>query len=206
MNAKRYFFWDEPKQSVQGPGKLQVLAVLYKQGEIKADTPVCAEGSEDWFPLRKLPEFDMLGELAPEGARIVMPGEKTDQQIENNEERKEFFKKAVVALGIGLLAAFGLMVVAALDPNLAIILLWGCVLLMTLGAAMTLVNALDDGYLWAAGVAFVPFLDIAYAMMNPCVVNWVLLRYISYLMMLGIAAAVVLGEVLRQWQESGVTP
>ncbi len=203
MSAKRYFYWDEEKQAVQGPGKIQVLAVLFKQNNITADTPVCVEGTEDWLTLRKLPEYGMLPELAPEGARIVMPGEATDQQLENQESRKLFAIKALAALGIGIVGGGIVMIIAALDPSIAGVLLIGCLGLSTLGAAMTIVTALDDGTLWVLGVFFVPFLDIAYALMNPRATNWVLLRYITYLMMLGILAAAVVGETLRQLQEGG---
>lgn len=202
MSAKRYFYWDEEKQIVQGPGKIQVLAVLFRQKTIDADTPVCVEETEDWFPLRKLPEFGMLPELAPEGARIVMPGDETDQQVENREERKQFALKAMGALGIGLVAGGILMVIAALDPSIAGVLIICCLGLTTLGTAMTLVTALDDGSFWILGIIFVPFVDIAYALMNHRAANWVLLRYISYLMILGIVIASVVGEALRQMEGS----
>jgi len=204
MSAKRYFFWDENKQAVQGPGKLPVLAVLYKQKSITDETPVCLENTEDWFPLKQLPEFGMLPELAPEGARIVMPGEETDQDIENREARKEFALKAVVALGIALVGAFAVMLLAALDPGMFAILLIACLGLSVLGKAMIVVNAMDDGWLWVAGVILVPFVDIAYGLMNPKAINWVLLCYIAYFMIFGVLIAGVVGEVIRQSSAMGM--
>ncbi|MEM1057968.1 MAG: hypothetical protein AAGK14_01860 [Verrucomicrobiota bacterium] len=197
MSTKLYFYWDEENQAVQGPGKLPVLAVLLKQNAITGDTPICQKDTEDWFPLRDLPEYGMLPELAPEGARIVMPGEETDEERDNREARRNFLAKAVVALGIGLIGSAVVMALAALDPGMATILMAVAFGLMTLGAAMTLVNALDEGYLWMLGIAFVPFLDIAYALMNPKVTNWVLLRYISYFLLLGVAIAGVAGAAIR---------
>jgi hypothetical protein len=180
---KRYFIWDVAADEAKGPAELQVLAVMFVKKLIEAETLICEEGSENWFALKDLPQFPMLREIAPPEAEVLLPGQKP--KADNS-----FWADIAEKLGV-LLAIFGGAtifsgVISFLVPQY----IFGVILFLSaigsLGWALLLIAAIDDGLMWLAIIIFVPFGDLVYACMNFHRCMWALiLKYGAILAMIG---------------------
>lgn len=198
-NKARYLYWDEAAEAAKGPAQLQVIAVLHKQGDLNANTFICKEGEEEWFPLSQLPEYGMLNEIAPEGAVVKTSEEVTaGAKKETRESTIRIAEKvALIIAGIGiacvLAAAVGYFSPGALLPGVMVLGGIGAV-----GWALIVISALDDGIMWVAITLLVPFGDIYYSLMNIDKLLWPLvIKYGASFVMGAFAAGAAISQAIQ---------